>query len=119
MNELKLKNKSLAQRKKRIRAKVSGSSIRPRLSVKISYRNITVQLIDDQKGITIEQATSIGNKKIKDMNLTNKASEIGNEIAQKALNKKISSVVFDRNGKIYHGRIKALAEAARKAGLEI
>ena len=119
MNELKLKQASLLRRKHRIRSKISGSSVRPRLSVKISLKNVSAQLIDDQKGTTLLSASTINNKTTAKMNLTQQAEYVGNELATKAIKAKIKSAVLDRNGKIYHGRIKALTEAARKAGLEI
>ncbi len=119
MNELKLKQDSLLRRKHRIRSKISGNSIRPRLSVKISLKNVSAQLIDDQEGSTLLSASTINNKATNGMNLTQQADYIGTELATQAKKAKIKSAVLDRNGKIYHGRIKALTEAARKAGLEI
>ena len=117
MNELahKLKNRSL--RKNRIRATVIGTSERPRLSVFISNQHITAQIIDDSKHVTRVYVTSVGDKAAKGT-LTEKAARIGAEIAKKAKAAKITKVVFDRNGRPYHGRIKALAEAARDGGLE-
>lgn len=111
----KLKNRS--QRKGRIRSVVSGSAQRPRLAVHISNLHVTAQLIDDQAGKTLAHATTVGNKATKG-NMTQKAAAIGEEIAAKAKAAKIKSVVFDRGGKLYHGRVSALADAARKAGLE-
>ena len=110
----KLKNRLL--RKKRIRAIVSGTAERPRLSVHISNLHISAQLIDDTAHKTIAQASTVGSKASGTM--TEKAEAIGTEIATKAKAAKIKQVVFDRNGKLYHGRVKALADAARKAGLE-
>lgn len=111
----KLKNRLL--RKKRIRAVVSGTATRPRLSVHISNLHVSAQLIDDEAGKTIASSTTVGNKAAKGT-MTEKASLIGTEIANKAKAAKIKQVVFDRNGKLYHGRVKALADAARNAGLE-
>jgi large subunit ribosomal protein L18 len=104
-------------RKKRVRAVISGTTERPRLSVFISNLNVSVQLIDDIKQTTLLQVTTVGNKSLKG-NMIEKAAWVGDEVAKKAKNIKIRKVVFDRNGHIYHGRVKALAEAARKEGLE-
>lgn len=104
-------------RKNRIRSTVSGTAQRPRLSVFISNRHITAQIIDDTGHTTIASATTVGQKNIGDT-LSEKAVWIGGEIAKKALAAKILQVVFDRNGRLYHGRIKALATAAREQGLE-
>jgi large subunit ribosomal protein L18 len=111
----KLRNRTL--RKKRIRAIVSGTAERPRLSVHISNLHISAQLIDDTAHKTIAQSSTVGSKTAIGT-MTEKATIIGNEIASKAKTAKITSVVFDRNGKLYHGRIKALADAARNSGLE-
>ena len=111
----KLKNRAL--RKRRIRAVVSGTAERPRLSVHISNLHISAQLIDDTAHKTIAQASTVGSKNAKGT-MTEKAAAIGTEIAGKAKTAKIKAVVFDRNGKLYHGRVKALADAARNAGLE-
>lgn len=111
----KLLNRSL--RKKRIRSIVSGTADRPRLTVHISNTHISAQLIDDTTHQTLAHATTVGSKTAKG-NLTEKAAVIGTEIAERAKKAKINQVVFDRNGKLYHGRVKALADAARNAGLE-
>lgn len=111
----KLLNKE--QRRKRIRSVVNGTTDRPRLSVNISNTHVTAQLIDDVKKSTVGYATTVGNKNAKGT-MTEKASVIGSEIAKQAKAKKIKSVVFDRGGKLYHGRVAALADAARKEGLE-
>ncbi|AHB42616.1 50S ribosomal protein L18 [Candidatus Saccharibacteria bacterium RAAC3_TM7_1] len=110
----KLLNKNL--RKNRVRAKVTGTAERPRLSVTISNLHVSAQLIDDVKSATIASATTVGKKATGTM--TEKAATIGTEIAKKAVKGKIKSVVFDRNGRQYAGRLKALADAARKEGLE-
>ncbi|HMS23496.1 MAG TPA: 50S ribosomal protein L18 [Candidatus Saccharibacteria bacterium] len=115
MNRLFDKKTNLQRRKIRIRKRVSGTAVRPRMSVSISNKNITVQLIDDEKHNTLVDLNTF---KIKDKNMSEKAIQAGTEIAKKAKAKKITTVVFDRNGKLYHGRIKALADAARKEGLE-
>jgi large subunit ribosomal protein L18 len=117
MNSLTLKAKNLALRKHRIRAKVSGTTERPRLSVFVSGRHVSAQIIDDTKHRTLAAATTIGSKVAKGT-LSEKAAWVGNEIATKAKAAKVEKVVFDRGGRIYHGRIKALADAAREKGLE-
>ena len=109
--------KSAQQRRRdRVRAKVSGTPERPRLSVSITGKHITAQIIDDTKGTTMAYATTVKAKATGTM--TEKATIIGEQIAASAKKHKITKVVFDRGGKIYHGRLHALAEAARKAGLE-
>lgn len=110
----KLLNRSL--RKARVRAKVSGTAERPRLSVTISNVHVSAQLIDDVKGHTLASATTVGTKATGTM--TEKCAVIGTEIAKKAKKAKINAVVFDRNGRQYAGRLSALADAARKEGLE-
>jgi large subunit ribosomal protein L18 len=117
MNNLALKAKNLALRKHRIRARVSGTSERPRLSVFISGRHVSAQIIDDTKHKTIVAATTIGSKVAKGT-MSEKAAWVGNEIATKAKTAKVKAVVFDRGGRLYHGRVKALADAAREKGLE-
>lgn len=111
-----MRNRKL--RKQRVRSKISGTTIRPRLSVFISHRNVMAQLIDDSKHSTVAYATTINNKATKEGTMSDKALLIGKEIAKKAKAKKIKQVVFDRNGRLYHGRVKALADGARKEGLE-
>ena len=110
----KLLNRSL--RKGRVRAKVSGTAERPRLSVTISNVHVSAQIIDDVKGHTLASATSVGTKATGTM--TEKCAVVGTEIAKKAKKAKINAVVFDRNGRQYAGRLSALADAARKEGLE-
>ena len=110
----KLLNRSL--RKARVRAKVNGTEERPRLSVTISNMHVSAQLIDDVTGTTLASATTVGTKISGTM--TEKCTAIGTDIAKKAKKIKINAVVFDRNGRQYAGRLQALAEAARKEGLE-
>ena len=110
----KLLNKSL--RKNRVRAKVSGTAERPRLTVTISNTHVSAQLIDDTKGHTLAAATTVGTKQTG--SLSEQAAFIGTDIAKKAKKVKVTKVVFDRNGRQYAGRLKALADAARKDGLE-
>lgn len=116
MNRLMHKLLKQKRRKIRIRKTVSGTSQRPRLSVHISNLHVTAQIIDDQASKTLVYATSAGKKL--NGNMTFKAESVGEEIAKKAAQAKIKKVVFDRGGNKYHGRVKSLAEAARKAGLE-
>jgi large subunit ribosomal protein L18 len=101
----------------RIRQKLSGTAERPRLNVYRSLNHIYVQVIDDQKGETLVAASTLG-LKLKTGGNVAAAKEIGKAIAERAVEKGIKKVVFDRGGFLYHGRIKAVAEAAREAGLE-
>lgn len=117
MHRLIQKTNNKARRQARIRSKVSGTAERPRLSVFISATNVTAQIIDDNKSATIAYASTIGQKKLTG-SMTAKAEWVGTEIAKSAQKAKVKHVVLDRNGRLYHGRIKALAEAARKEGLE-
>ena len=103
-------------RKNRVRAKISGTADKPRLTVTISNTHVSAQLIDDVKQHTIAAATTVGSKQTGTM--SEKAAFIGSEIAKKAKKAKVTTVVFDRNGRQYAGRLKALADAARKEGLE-
>jgi len=116
-NKLALKLQNRKQRKGRIRAVVIGTSERPRLSVFISNLHITAQLIDDSTHKTLAYATTVGNKAAKG-SMTEKATLIGTDIAKQAKAAKVTKVVFDRGGKLYHGRVAALATAARENGLE-
>lgn len=114
--------KSREKRKRRVRRKVIGSAERPRLSVFRSAKNIYAQIIDDTSFNTLVQVSSIS-KDVREQvkgKSGNKdgASMIGKLIAQRAQEKGIKKVVFDRNGFLYHGRVKSLAEAAREGGLE-
>jgi large subunit ribosomal protein L18 len=117
MNNLnhKLLNRQL--RKHRVRAQISGTAQRPRLSVYVSNLHVTAQLIDDTAHKTLGYATSIGNKSATGT-MTEKAAWVGDEIAKQARAAKVKTAVFDRGSKLFHGRVAALAEAARKAGLE-
>ena len=103
-------------RTNRTRAKIHGTAERPRLTVHISNLNVTAQIIDDDKQATLAYATTVG-KKLKGTK-TEKAAQIGTEIAKAAKKVKINKVVFDRGSKLYAGRMSALADAARKEGLE-
>lgn len=104
---------------KRIRHKVHGSEERPRLAVYRSLKHIYAQIIDDRKGHTVAAASSSEkNSGVKSGGNLAGAKEIGRLVAQRAKEKGVNKVVFDRGGYLYHGRVKALAEAARAAGLE-
>jgi len=101
----------------RIRQKLSGTAERPRLSVFRSLNHIYAQVIDDQQGVTLASASTMA-LKLKTGGNVAAAKEIGKAVAEKAIEKGVKQVVFDRGGFLYHGRIKALADAAREAGLE-
>jgi len=101
----------------RIRRKLAGTTARPRLNVYRSLNHIYAQVIDDQQGVTLASASSLELKLKTGGNIAS-ASEIGKAIAERASAKGVKTVVFDRGGYLYHGRIKALADAARVAGLE-
>jgi large subunit ribosomal protein L18 len=102
--------------KRSIRNKISGTSARPRLSVFRSNKAIYAQLIDDTTGVTLAAASSI---KLDDAKANiETAGKVGRELAEKALSKGITEVVFDRSGYLYHGKVKSLAEGAREAGLK-
>jgi len=107
---------SRLKKKLRIRRKVEGSLERPRLCVFRSARHIYAQIIDDSNGKTLASASTLTVDGLKGAN-KDSASAIGREIAKLALAKNIKSVVFDRNGYLYHGRVKSLADGAREAGL--
>ena len=111
------KNKTRQRRHERIRNKVIGTEACPRLSVFRSNANIQVQVIDDIKGNTLVSCSSVELKLANGGNIE-AAKTVGAEIAKRALAKNIENVVFDRGGYIYHGRVKALAEAAREGGLK-
>ena len=103
---------------KKVRAKVKGTALRPRLCVFRSLNNISVQLIDDEKQVTLLSASTLDKEvKTKASNVA-AATEVGTLIAKRAIENNIKTVVFDRNGYLYHGKVKALADAAREAGLE-
>ncbi len=112
-----IKKDLAARRIKRVRAKISGTSERPRLAVRRSLSHVYAQIIDDITGKTIA-AASDSDVKIKDLNKTDMASAVGTLVAERAIEKGVKAVVFDRRDKKYHGRVKALAESARKAGLK-
>ncbi|GAB3980741.1 50S ribosomal protein L18 [Spirosoma terrae] len=101
-----------------IRAKVSGTAERPRLSVFRSNKAIYAQLIDDIAGNTLASVSSVELKSEIEGNNVETAKKVGQRLAEKALAKNIDTIVFDRNGYLYHGKVKALADAAREGGLK-
>ena len=121
MDKTKKKRQSHFRRKKRVRKKVSGSLQRPRLSVSRSLKHIYAQIIDDETGNTLAHASSLSPEVKTDAKEGGKiqiAQNVGQLIAQKAKENQIEGVIFDRSGYLYHGRIKALADAARGEGLK-
>ena len=115
----KSRNETRQKRHLRIRKNVNGTNAVPRLNVFRSNANIYAQVIDDVKGVTIVSASSI-DKELKIANGSNieAAKQVGALVAKRALEKGVECVVFDRGGYLYHGRVKALADAAREAGLK-
>jgi len=107
-----------AKIKRRIRKRVTGTSKLPRLTVFRSNKQIYAQLIDDVAGKTLASASSFKNTTVGKVNKVDQAAVIGKEVAEKAIKAGINSVVFDRNGYLYHGRVKSLANSAREAGLK-
>ncbi|WP_419787500.1 50S ribosomal protein L18 [Pseudodesulfovibrio sp.] len=112
---MKSKNEQRLLRKPRIRKKISGTESRPRLVVFRSNLHVYAQLVDDVNGVTLASSSTqvLALKANKDS-----AAQVGKDIAARALEKQIETVVFDRNGYIYHGKVKALADGAREAGLK-
>jgi len=113
-----LKLRKRLRNKARIRKKIFGTSEAPRLNIFRSGRHIYAQIIDDIKGVTLYSYSSLNDKKSIQGAPVEKARQVGLLLAKKALSKKINKVIFDRGGFIYHGRVKALAEGAREAGLK-
>lgn len=111
------KNSVRVRKHLRVRKKVNGTSETPRLCVFRSNKHIEAQIIDDTKGITLVSSSSLA-LKLERGNNVEAAKKVGEDVAKKALEKGIESVVFDRAGYIYHGRVAALAEGAREAGLK-
>jgi large subunit ribosomal protein L18 len=121
VERLKAKSKGLAARRVRVRKKVLGTGDRPRLTVYKSLKHIYAQIVDDTKGQTLVAASTLGRdtrESVKKTGTVEAAKLVGLAIGRKALSRDISKVVFDRNGYSYHGQVKALAEAAREAGLK-
>jgi large subunit ribosomal protein L18 len=115
MDRNKVKTEKRERRHRRIRAKISGTDAKPRISIFKSNKGIYAQLIDDVKGVTLAASSTSG---IKGANMIEKSKEAGKELAKKALEKKIEVVVFDRGGYIFTGQVKALADGAREGGLK-
>lgn len=115
------KNKARQKRHLRVRKHIIGTAERPRLNVFRSLKNIYAQVIDDEKGVTLVSASTM-EKAFQDSKAAggniDAAKKIGEEVAKRAMEKGITEVVFDRGGYLYHGRVAALAEAAREAGLK-
>ena len=116
MNRLSNIKRSKLMRAKRVRSTIHGTQQRPRLCVNISNRHIIAQLIDDDNSATLAYVTSVGMKL--EGSMTDKAAKVGKELANKAKKAKVKRVIFDRGSSLYHGRVKALADAAREEGLE-
>lgn len=111
------KNEARIRRHKRVRAKISGTASMPRLCLYRSNKHIEAQIIDDVKQTTLVSSSSIV-LKLENGSNVEAAAAVGNDIAKKALAAGIETVVFDRSGYVYHGRVKALAEGAREGGLK-
>lgn len=121
MDRITAKKKGRLNRKTRVRRSVAGTTARPRLTVYRSLKHLYAQIIDDETGATLVSASSMGRDlrdELKKKNTVDAAKSIGAAIAKKALARDIKKVVFDRNGYAYHGKVKAIADAAREAGLD-
>jgi large subunit ribosomal protein L18 len=116
MNRLRHNAENRAQRAHRVRANVSGTNERPRLSVHVSNRHAIAQIINDETHQTLAYVTTVSSKATGTM--SDKMAGLGTDIAKQAKAKKVTNVVFDRGSRLYHGRMSALADAARKGGLE-
>ena len=116
MSNVKLNRR--ARIKKRIRKNISGTSTRPRLTVFRSNKQIYAQVIDDINGVTLVSAASLKEGDAQKVSKLDQAKLIGKQIAEKATKAGIAEVVFDRNGYLFHGRVKALADSARESGLK-
>ena len=115
------KNSERIKRHKRIRNKISGTPERPRLSVFRSSKHIYAQIIDDVNGVTLVAASTMEKpvaEAVKEMTKSEQAKYVGSELGRRALEKGVDTVVFDRSGYLYMGRLEALAEGAREAGLQ-
>ncbi len=121
MDKLKAKQEALARRHRRVRGKVSGTAARPRLCVNRTNAHIYAQVIDDVSGRTIVAASSIDTElrgAVTSGSNRDAAKAVGELVGKRAVDAGISEVVFDRGGRLYHGRVKALADGARSAGLK-
>ncbi len=116
MERLAHKKMNQLRRAFRTRSNIYGTAARPRLAVHISHLHVSAQLIDDEKGATLAAASTVGQKS--SGTLSEKAAAVGKDIAAKAKKAGVKKVIFDRGAKQYHGRVKALADAAREEGLE-
>ena len=112
------RNEARLKRHRRVRKNISGTAERPRLNVFRSLNHIYAQIIDDTKGVTLVSASSMDKEFNQYGGNCEAAKEVGKAVAQKALEKGIKAVVFDRGGYVYHGRVKELAEGAREGGLK-
>jgi large subunit ribosomal protein L18 len=117
MSKLTGKQANTLRRANRVRSAVSGTASRPRLSVHVSNLHVSAQIINDETSQTLAAVSTVGQKAATGT-LSEKAAWVGTEIAGKAKTAKVKQVVFDRGSRLYHGRVKALADAARNAGLE-
>jgi large subunit ribosomal protein L18 len=115
--KVKTKQDARLRRKLRVRQNINGTPERPRLTVYRSLSHIYVQIIDDEKGVTLVAASSMKGIDTAGMKKSEVAREVGKMVARKAIEKGIKDVVFDRGGLLYHGRIKAVADGARDEGL--
>jgi large subunit ribosomal protein L18 len=121
MDKLKAKQAALARRHRRVRGKVAGTAERPRLCVNRTNAHIYAQLIDDASGATVTSASSLDaevRSALKSGSNIAAATAVGETVGRKAIEAGITEVVFDRGGRLYHGRVKALADGARSAGLK-
>ena len=121
MDRIKRKYIARKMRKQRVRKKIVGTSKRPRLAVFKSLKHIYTQIIDDEKGITLVAASTLSPELKNNLSTAGNidaARKVGQLIANKAIERKIDSVVFDRGGNPYHGRVQGLADAARQGGLK-
>lgn len=121
MGKTDIKKQTRLKRKRRIRKKISGSTERPRLCVFRSARHIYAQIIDDSCGKTVASAGSVENAIINQEEIKGKlavATLVGKAVGERAIKEGVKKVVFDRNGFLYHGRVKAVSEGAREAGLK-
>ena len=120
MGSMNIRQQARLKRKKRIRKKIYGTTQRPRLSVFRSARHIYAQVVDDTAGHTLAAASTMDKDALSGSNFENKveaAKFVGKLVGERAIGKGIKEVIFDRNGFLYHGRIKSLSEGAREAGL--
>lgn len=117
--ELQRKQVNRLRRANRTRARLHGTAVKPRLSVFVSLRNVAAQLIDDDASKTLVAVSTLKQKDLKGKTMTEKAAWVGEQIAVQAKSQKVEAVVFDRGAKQYHGRVAALADAAREKGLKV